>query len=50
MFYLLPDELESRAWKMKNIVLVHLYVRSMDDFLPLNGVYKKHFDINPPAR
>lgn len=35
---------------MKDIVLVHLYVRSMDDFGPLNTVYRKHFGRNPPAR
>lgn len=35
---------------MKDIILVHLYVRSMEDFAPLNAVYKKHFGINPPAR
>ncbi|XP_061600249.1 diphthine--ammonia ligase isoform X2 [Cololabis saira] len=49
-FKLLQNELESRDWRMKNIILVHLYVSSMDDFTPLNAVYKKHFDINPPAR
>uniref|UniRef100_A0A3Q4I7P2 Diphthine--ammonia ligase n=1 Tax=Neolamprologus brichardi TaxID=32507 RepID=A0A3Q4I7P2_NEOBR len=42
--------LDSRVWKMKDIVLVHLYVKNMEDFVELNAVYKKHFDINPPAR
>uniref|UniRef100_A0A672H7N5 Diphthine--ammonia ligase n=1 Tax=Salarias fasciatus TaxID=181472 RepID=A0A672H7N5_SALFA len=41
---------EEIGWTMKNIILVHLYVRSMEDFAPLNEIYKKHFDINPPAR
>ncbi|XP_053192003.1 diphthine--ammonia ligase [Scomber japonicus] len=49
-FIQLQSELDSRGWKMKNIILVHLYVRSMEDFGPLNTVYKKHFGINPPAR
>ncbi|XP_041827995.1 diphthine--ammonia ligase isoform X2 [Melanotaenia boesemani] len=49
-FTQLQNELDSRAWKMKNIILVHLYVRNMEDFALLNVVYKKHFDINPPAR
>uniref|UniRef100_UPI0037E97F69 diphthine--ammonia ligase isoform X2 n=1 Tax=Semicossyphus pulcher TaxID=241346 RepID=UPI0037E97F69 len=49
-FTQLQSELESRGWKMKDIILVHLYVRSMEDFGPLNTVYKKHFGINPPAR
>lgn len=50
LYYLSLGELELRAWTMKNIILVHLYVKSMADFAPLNAVYKKHFGINPPAR
>ncbi|KAM9842922.1 diphthine--ammonia ligase [Aulostomus maculatus] len=46
----LKSELDSRGWKLKDVVLVHLYVRNMDDFAPLNEVYKKHFGVNPPAR
>ncbi|KAM6969324.1 diphthine--ammonia ligase isoform 2-T2 [Tautogolabrus adspersus] len=46
----LKSELDSRGWKMNDIILVHLYVRSMEDFGPLNAVYKTHFGINPPAR
>ncbi|XP_068437285.1 diphthine--ammonia ligase isoform X2 [Clinocottus analis] len=49
-FKQLQSELDSRGWKMKDILLVHLYVRSMEDFVPLNTVYKKHFGLNPPAR
>ncbi|KAL6105415.1 dph6 [Pungitius sinensis] len=49
-FQQLQSELDSRGWKMKDIILVHLYVRSMEDFVPLNIVYKKHFGMNPPAR
>uniref|UniRef100_A0A3Q2CBF9 Diphthine--ammonia ligase n=1 Tax=Cyprinodon variegatus TaxID=28743 RepID=A0A3Q2CBF9_CYPVA len=33
-----------------NIILVHLYVKNMEDFVSLNAVYRKYFDINPPAR
>ncbi|PWA16300.1 hypothetical protein CCH79_00004746, partial [Gambusia affinis] len=47
---MLQDELQIKAWKMKDIVLVHLYVRNMEDFVSLNAVYRKYFDINPPAR
>lgn len=50
MCCLCPGELDSRGWKIKDITLVHLYVRSMEDFAPLNTVYKEHFGINPPAR
>ncbi|XP_040917486.1 diphthine--ammonia ligase [Toxotes jaculatrix] len=49
-FLQLQSELDSRGWKIKDIILVHLYVSSMEDFGPLNTVYKKHFGINPPAR
>ncbi|XP_075964432.1 diphthine--ammonia ligase isoform X2 [Anarhichas minor] len=49
-FKQLQSELDNRGWKMTDIILVHLYVRSMEDFVPLNTVYKKHFGINPPAR
>uniref|UniRef100_A0A673CAT5 Diphthine--ammonia ligase n=2 Tax=Sphaeramia orbicularis TaxID=375764 RepID=A0A673CAT5_9TELE len=49
-FIQLQSELDSRGWKMKDIILVHLYVKNMDDFGLLNTVYKKHFGINPPAR
>ncbi|XP_034531395.1 diphthine--ammonia ligase isoform X2 [Notolabrus celidotus] len=49
-FNQLQSELDSRGWKMKDIILVHLYVRCMGDFGPLNAVYKQHFGINPPAR
>ncbi|XP_054651611.1 diphthine--ammonia ligase isoform X3 [Dunckerocampus dactyliophorus] len=48
-FILLQSELNSRGWSMKDIVLVHLYVSHMEDFGPLNTVYKKHFGTNPPA-
>ncbi|XP_073338815.1 diphthine--ammonia ligase [Pagrus major] len=49
-FTLLQSELDSKGWKMKDIILVHLYVRCMEDFALLNAVYKKHFGMNPPAR
>ncbi|KAM6973423.1 diphthine--ammonia ligase [Aplochiton taeniatus] len=49
-FTLLQGELDRRGWELKNIVLVHLYVRSMADFAALNTVYKTHFGLNPPAR
>uniref|UniRef100_A0A8C4E8M9 Diphthine--ammonia ligase n=1 Tax=Dicentrarchus labrax TaxID=13489 RepID=A0A8C4E8M9_DICLA len=49
-FTQLQSELDSRGWKMKDIILVHLYVKCMEDFVPLNTVYKKHFGMNPPAR
>uniref|UniRef100_A0A665WE59 Diphthine--ammonia ligase n=1 Tax=Echeneis naucrates TaxID=173247 RepID=A0A665WE59_ECHNA len=49
-FIQLQSELDSRGWNIKDIVLVHLYVSSMEDFGSLNSVYKKYFGINPPSR
>lgn len=45
-----PGELDANGWTLADVVLVHLYVASMDDFAPLNAVYRKHFGTNPPAR
>lgn len=47
---LFPGELDTNGWTLADVVLVHLYVASMDDFAPLNAVYKTHFGANPPAR
>ncbi|XP_067099416.1 diphthine--ammonia ligase [Osmerus mordax] len=49
-FTLLQGELETRGWQMKHVVLLHLYVRSMEDFSAVNAVYRTHFGPNPPAR
>lgn len=49
-FLQLQRELKSKGWRMSDIVLVHVYINKMEDFLALNTVYKKHFGINPPAR
>ncbi|KAL2099231.1 hypothetical protein ACEWY4_005711 [Coilia grayii] len=49
-FKTLQDELQKGSWEMKNIVLVHLYVRDMADFKELNAVYVSHFASGPPAR
>ena len=48
--FLCPAELDHRGWKITDIILIHLYVSSMEEYGPLNTVYKKHFGINPPAR
>ncbi|KAM6444821.1 diphthine--ammonia ligase isoform 2-T2 [Rhynochetos jubatus] len=36
--------------KLKDIVLVHLYMKSMKDFSVINSVYVTEFDLCPPAR
>ncbi|XP_013406598.1 diphthine--ammonia ligase [Lingula anatina] len=35
---------------MSDLVVLHLYVQNMPDFARINSVYRKYFDINPPAR
>lgn len=47
---LLVGELQKKAWQMKHIVLVHLYVRNMEDFGKVNAVYRLFFRHCPPAR
>ncbi|KAG7466191.1 hypothetical protein MATL_G00162180 [Megalops atlanticus] len=49
-FALLQGEVEKKGLQLKHIVLVHLYVRSMEDFSAVNSVYQSYFGINPPAR
>ncbi|CAB1427813.1 unnamed protein product [Pleuronectes platessa] len=49
-FTQLQSELDHRGWKITDIILIHLYVSSMEEYGPLNTVYKKHFGTNPPAR
>lgn len=47
---LLVGELQKKGWQLKNIVLVHLYVRDMEDFGKVNAVYRAFFSHSPPAR
>ncbi|KAF0044149.1 hypothetical protein F2P81_003307 [Scophthalmus maximus] len=49
-FAQLQSELDRRGWTMKDVILIHLYVSSMDDYGQLNAIYKQHFCMNPPAR
>lgn len=47
---LVVGELQKKGWQLKNIVLVHLYVRDMEDFGKVNAVYRLFFSHSPPAR
>ncbi|KAL3873306.1 hypothetical protein ACJMK2_036442 [Sinanodonta woodiana] len=38
------------GWSMSSLVLVHLYVRNMEDFAAINSVYKTFFSVNPACR
>ncbi|NXF72885.1 DPH6 ligase, partial [Sclerurus mexicanus] len=40
----------SEGLKLKDIILVHLYMKSMKDFSVINSVYVTEFDLCPPAR
>jgi len=31
-------------------MMVHLFVKNMDDFAKVNSVYKSFLTVNPPAR
>ncbi|NXO00125.1 DPH6 ligase, partial [Rhinopomastus cyanomelas] len=49
-FALLQANMTSERLKLKDIILVHLYVKSMKDFNVINSVYVTEFDLCPPAR
>ncbi|NXB49660.1 DPH6 ligase, partial [Leucopsar rothschildi] len=49
-FSSLRANLTSEGLKMKDIILVHLYMKSMKDFSVINSVYVTEFDLCPPAR
>ncbi|XP_015206378.2 diphthine--ammonia ligase isoform X1 [Lepisosteus oculatus] len=49
-FLVLQGKLEERGFHLKNIVLVHLYVKTIAYFSAVNTVYQSYFDVNPPAR
>ncbi|NXM68085.1 DPH6 ligase, partial [Serilophus lunatus] len=49
-FSSLKANMTSNGLKMKDIILVHLYMKSMKDFSIINSVYVTEFDLCPPAR
>ncbi|KAM4690076.1 diphthine--ammonia ligase [Rhinophrynus dorsalis] len=49
-FSSLKDQVQEMGLKMKDTVLVHLYVRNMEDFATINTVYGTLFHEAPPAR
>ncbi|XP_063295593.1 diphthine--ammonia ligase [Pelobates fuscus] len=49
-FSALKVRIEELGFKIKDAVLVHLYVRDMEDFAAINSVYKTLFPEAPPAR
>ncbi|XP_046774471.1 diphthine--ammonia ligase isoform X9 [Gallus gallus] len=49
-FSSLQATITSEGLKLKDIILVHLYMKSMKDFNVINSVYVTEFDLCPPAR
>ncbi|XP_075359165.1 diphthine--ammonia ligase isoform X3 [Mycteria americana] len=49
-FSALRANMTSEGLKLKDIILVHLYMKSMKDFNVINSVYVTEFDLCPPAR
>ncbi|XP_053142560.1 diphthine--ammonia ligase isoform X3 [Hemicordylus capensis] len=50
VFSSLQAHLNSKGLDLTDIILVHLYVKSMKDFVVINSVYMTVFDLCPPAR
>ncbi|XP_042300383.1 diphthine--ammonia ligase isoform X3 [Sceloporus undulatus] len=50
VFSLLRVHLNSKGLELTDIILVHLYMKSMKDFAVINSVYMTAFDLCPPAR
>lgn len=50
IFFYPAANLASEGLKLKDIILVHLYMKSMKDFSVINSVYVTEFDLCPPAR
>ncbi|KAJ6667366.1 hypothetical protein lerEdw1_017344 [Lerista edwardsae] len=44
------SHLNSKGLELTDIILVHLYMKSMNDFAVINSVYMTVFDLCPPAR
>lgn len=42
--------LETAGMDFSNVVKCSIFLKSMDDFPKVNGVYGTYFSINPPAR
>uniref|UniRef100_A0A8D0GND5 Diphthine--ammonia ligase n=1 Tax=Sphenodon punctatus TaxID=8508 RepID=A0A8D0GND5_SPHPU len=49
-FSFLCASMNSEGLELTDIILVHLYVKSMNDFAVINSVYVTKFDLHQPAR
>ncbi|XP_073783314.1 diphthine--ammonia ligase isoform X2 [Danio rerio] len=50
VFTLLQSRLQEMGSALRHVLLVHLYVSSMQDFGLINSIYSRLFTHNPPAR
>lgn len=50
VFQSLKDTLTSLKASLSDGMMVHLFVKNMDDFAKVNSVYKSFLSVNPPAR
>lgn len=50
VFQSLQDTLSSLKASLSDGMMVHLFVKNMDDFAKVNSVYKRFLSVNPPAR
>ncbi|XP_019407547.1 PREDICTED: diphthine--ammonia ligase [Crocodylus porosus] len=50
VFSSLQANMNSMGFELKDIILVHLYMKSMKDFAVINSAYVTEFDLCPPAR
>ncbi|XP_074853026.1 diphthine--ammonia ligase isoform X2 [Carettochelys insculpta] len=49
-FSSLKANMSTKGLELKDIILVHLYMKNMKDFAVINSAYMTEFDICPPAR
>ncbi|NWJ07108.1 DPH6 ligase, partial [Crypturellus undulatus] len=49
-FSFLQANVTSKGFRLEDITLVHLYMKSMNDFTAINSAYVTEFDLCPPAR
>ncbi len=49
IFQSLSQSLNSDGFTFSDIVMVHVYLRHMDDFASMNAVYQSYFGVNHPA-
>ncbi|XP_068953742.1 diphthine--ammonia ligase isoform X2 [Petaurus breviceps papuanus] len=49
-FSSLQDIINAEGLELKDIILVYMYVRNMEDFSAINSAYVKMFNLYPPTR